>query len=79
MLWNVIFALFSVHWVLHSSVRGNLLGWHGSFVGKRREKTWRAVPLCLVWTLWKEMNGRAFNNVEWFNQAIKYFFFGIIL
>ncbi|RVW36606.1 hypothetical protein CK203_072835 [Vitis vinifera] len=64
MLWNVIFALFGVHWVLHSSMKGNLLGWHGSFVGKRREKAWKAAHLCLMWTLWKERNVRAFNDVE---------------
>ncbi|RVW39533.1 Transposon TX1 uncharacterized 149 kDa protein [Vitis vinifera] len=30
--------------VMHSSVRRNLLGWHGSFVGKKREKAWRDAP-----------------------------------
>ena len=25
----------------------NLLGWYGSFVGKRQEKAWRAAPLML--------------------------------
>ena len=38
MLWILIFSLFSVQWVLHSSIKRNLLGWHGVFVGKRREK-----------------------------------------
>ena len=54
---------------------GNLFGWNGTIVGKRRAKTWRAAPLCLMWTLWKEKNGRAFNDVKWTNQAIKYSFF----
>ena len=27
---------------MHSFVKRNLLGWHGSFVGKKREKAWRA-------------------------------------
>ena len=36
---------------LHSSVKRNLLGWHGAFVGKRREKAWRPTPLCLIWIL----------------------------
>ena len=74
MLWNLIFSLFGVHWVLHSTVRGKLLGWNGAFVGKERAKAWRAAPLCLLWTLWKERNGRAFNNVERADQAIKYSF-----
>ena len=60
MLWILIFSLFSVQWVLHSSIKRNLLGWHGAFLGKRREKAWRATPLCLMWTLWKERNERMF-------------------
>ncbi|RVW44116.1 putative ribonuclease H protein [Vitis vinifera] len=44
MLWLLIFSFFGVQWVMHSSVRRNLLGWHGSFVGKKREKAWRAAP-----------------------------------
>ena len=38
MLWSLIFSLFGVQWVLHSSIKMNLLGWHGAFVGKRRER-----------------------------------------
>ena len=34
MLWNLIFSLFGVQWVLHSSVRGNLLGQNVSFCGQ---------------------------------------------
>ena len=71
MLWNLIFSLFGVQWVLHSTMRGNLLGWNDAFVGQRRAKAWRAAPLCLMWTLWKERNERAFNDVEWADQTIK--------
>ena len=64
MLWLLIFPLFGVQWVMHSSVKRNLLGWHGSFVGKKREKAWRVAPLCLMWTIWKERNRRAFDDIE---------------
>ena len=70
MLWLLIFSLFGVQWVMHSSVERNLLGWHGSFVGKKREKAWRAAPLCLLWTIWKERNRRAFEDVERNDQEI---------
>ena len=43
-------------------------------MGKRRAKVWRAVPLCLMWTLWKERNGRTFNDAKRVDQAIKYSF-----
>ena len=63
-----------MQWVLHSSIRRNLIGWHGAFVSKRKEKAWRAAPLCLMWTLWKERNERVFNETERFDQALKFSF-----
>ena len=74
MLWLLILSLFGVQWVMHSSVKRNLLGWHGSFVGKKREKAWRAAPLCLMWTIWKERNRRAFDDIERNNKDIKSIF-----
>ena len=36
LLWQLIFALFGIQWVLNCSVREVLLSWHGSFIrGKR--------------------------------------------
>ena len=63
-----------MQWVLHSSIKRNLIGWHGAFVSKRKEKAWRAAPLCLMWTLWKERNERVFNETERFDQALKFSF-----
>ena len=37
-LWHLIFSLFGVAWVVHSSVRGNFLSCHGSFMGKKKKK-----------------------------------------
>ena len=61
-LWELIFALFGVSWVLPLSVKETLLGWNGSFVGKKHQKAWKAAPLCLFWTVWKERNKIAFEN-----------------
>ncbi|RVW13852.1 hypothetical protein CK203_079439 [Vitis vinifera] len=74
MLWYLTFSLFGVQWVMHSSVKRNLLGWYGSFVGKKREKAWKTAPLCLMWTIWKERNRRAFDDVERNDQDIKSIF-----
>ena len=38
MLWELIFAFFDIQWVMHSSVRGMLLCWGGSFVGRKKKK-----------------------------------------
>ncbi|KAL6322535.1 hypothetical protein AAG906_009840 [Vitis piasezkii] len=43
-VWNV--------WVPPKSIIREIpLGWHGSFVGRKREKVWRATPLCLFRTI----------------------------
>ena len=54
MLWSLLFSLFDVQWVLQSLITRNLIGWHGAFVSKRKEKAWKVAPLCLMRTLWKE-------------------------
>ena len=46
-LWNLLFSLFGVAWVLSSSMKETLLGWHRAFVGKTRKKAWQMAPLCI--------------------------------
>ena len=55
-LWDLVYSLFGVNWVLPLTVRDTLIGWSASFVDKKRGKAWRAAPLCLFWTVWKERN-----------------------
>ncbi|RVX03513.1 hypothetical protein CK203_027825 [Vitis vinifera] len=45
LLWELLFSLFRVCWVIHASIRETLLRWHGSFIGRKRMKVWRAAPL----------------------------------
>ena len=75
LLWQLIFALFGIQWVLSCSVREVLLSWHESFVGKKRKKAWKAALLCMFWALWRERNRRAFDNFESTDQTIKISFF----
>ena len=63
-LWELLFALFGVMWVLPYSVRDNLLGCRGINLGKKRSKVWMTAPLCLFWVVWKERNKIAFENEE---------------
>ena len=35
MLWQLVFYFFNVQWVMHSLVRGVLLSWGDSLVGKK--------------------------------------------
>ena len=53
-LWEIIFSLIGVYWVLPKTIKEALLNWTGSFVAKKREKIWKSIPLCNFWTVWKE-------------------------
>ena len=74
-LWDLLFTLFGVSWVLPSSVRETLLSWHGSFVGKKCKKVWRAASLYIFWTVWKTGNRLAFKDDVLSIQRLKYSFF----
>ena len=70
-LWNLLFSLFGVSWILSCSMKKTLLGWHGAFMGKVRKKAWQMAPLCLFWTVWKERNIWVFSNEEFSLQRLK--------
>ena len=63
-LWELLFTLFGVSWVLPYSVRDTLSGWSGFNMGKKRIKVWKAAPSCIFWAVWKERNRIAFDNEE---------------
>ena len=73
-LWNLVFSLFGMAWVLSCSVKETLLGWHGAFVGKTCKKDWQMAPLCIFWSVWKERNLLAFGNEEFSLHRLKYSF-----
>ena len=73
-LWELLFTLVRVSWVVPSSIREMLLSWHGSFVGKKRRKVWRVAPLHIFWTVWKTRNRLAFKDNELSIQRLKYSF-----
>ncbi|RVW53935.1 hypothetical protein CK203_073000 [Vitis vinifera] len=63
-LWEFLFALFGVFWVLPSSVKDTLIEWRGFMLGKKHRKVWKAAPLCLFWAVWMERNRIAFDNED---------------
>ena len=73
-LWELLFSLFGVNWIISGSVRDMLLGWKGTFVGKRRKKVWQTVPSCLFWTVWKARNRIVFEEDVLSIQKLKYLF-----
>ena len=87
-LWDLVFSLFGVNWVLPFTMRDTLLSWYVSFKDKKHRKVWRAVPLCLFWTVLKEKNRIVFDNealstqrlknpfLSWAKSSIVFFFIG---
>ena len=61
-VWEIVLAIFGVQWVFPESVKEVLLSWRGSFVGKKRKKILNFIPLCIFWTVWKEMIRLAFRG-----------------
>ena len=70
-LWDLLFFLFGVSWVLPTFVRDSLLGWKGSFLAKDRRKVWKAGPLCIFWLVWKARNGSVLRDEVLSIQRLK--------
>ena len=70
-VWMLLLSLFGVSWVFPFSVKETLLGWRGSFVGKKRKEVWQVGPLCLFWVIWKARNRIAFENSVLSIQRLK--------
>ena len=61
-LWGMVLSLFGAQWVFSETVKEAVISWKGSFVGKKRNKIWRSIPLFIFWTVWKERNRLAFKG-----------------
>ena len=71
-LWEIIFPLFGLSWVFPKTIKDALLNWKGSFVGKKRSKVWKSIPVCIFWTVWKKRNCLAFRNGSLAVQRLKH-------
>ena len=70
----LLISLVGVSWAFPFSVKETLLGWRGSFVGKKRKAVWQVGPLCLFWVIWKARNKIAFEDCVLSIQRLKAFF-----
>ena len=67
-LYGISFSLFP------QSIKEALINWRRLFKGKDKRKTWRSVPLCIFWTIWKERNHVVFREGSIEVQRLKNFF-----
>ena len=78
-LWDMVFGLFGVCWVMPFSVVGLLACWQGRFGCHRNGDIWMVVPHCLMWCIWKERNSRCFEDKERSMPDLKLLFFRTLL
>ena len=69
----LLLSLFGVSWVFPFLVKETLLGWRGSFVGKKKKAAWQVGPLCLFWAIWKARKKIAFEDSEVHPKAENFF------
>ena len=78
-LWDMVFGLFEVNWVMPLSVVGLFACWQGRFGRHRNGDIWKVIPLCLMWCIWKERNSRCFEDIERAMPDLKLFFIRTLL
>ena len=74
-LWSFVFKPFRILWVQPKTILGLLFGWW-NWLGKHSPDIWNLVPLCLLWSLWKEHNRWTFENMDSFVDQLFSFFSG---
>jgi hypothetical protein len=63
LLWSWILGVFGISWVLPQTVAELLFSWWNG-LGRHSSDVWNLVPLCLMWSVWKERNSRTFEDVS---------------
>ena len=63
-LWDLLFVMFGVHWVMPHSVIELFACWPRRLGSLHRTVLWRAAQHCLMWCIWKKRNARLFEGRE---------------
>ena len=76
-LWYAVLRSFGIRWVFSNCIVDLFFGWYNS-CGKHVSAIWNLVPLCLMWTIWRERNRRTFEDVELSTIKLIELFFGLL-
>ena len=78
-LWNFVFTLLGLQWVMPCHVVDLLACWSGCLCRVSPTAIWGLIPHCLMWVLWRERNARSFEDVELSTLEIKQRFLSVLL
>ena len=74
-LWQLVFSLFGIKWVMPDSVKEVLLSWQGNFVGGKKKFFLKGCSFMHFVDCLEEGNRRCLDNVEKLDQALTSSFF----
>jgi hypothetical protein len=76
-LWSVLFSRLRMSWVMPRWVIDLFSCWWSA--GRPMSiVVWKMVPMCLFWTIWREMNNMSFEDLERSLEDILSSFFHIL-
>ena len=63
-IWDLVFALFGLQWLMPRKVIDLLACWQGYFGWDWHRAIWRCIPHCWTWCVWRERNNRSLERCE---------------
>ena len=64
-IWDLVFALFGLQWLMPRKVIDLLACWQGYIGWDWHRAIWRRIPHCFTWCVWRERNNRSLEGCEW--------------
>ena len=61
-LWNMFFSLTKTVWTMPKHTADLMSYWMKRGGSKSQKKWWRIIPSCIWWSVWRERNGRCFED-----------------
>jgi hypothetical protein len=61
-LWQLVFSMFGIWWVMLYHVVDLLAYWTGHTHKTSSAAIWGMIPHCIMWVIWRERNGRSFED-----------------
>ena len=78
-LWNMVFSLFGVHWVMPCHVVDLLASWSYECSRCKSLVIWSVIPHCIMRGIWQERNAHNFEGCERSTRDMKLLVFLLLI